>query len=435
MKNLIKLGKLSVLFISLSLTYYSCNKDEVYKAAKVQTGDITEITFNSARVAGSISDLGSGSDDHGHCWSKNPEPTTSDFKTSFGAPTTGAFASEMTSLEMGIEYFVRIYVIQGKEIVYGTVKSFTTISGIPKLTTSEVLIKTYKSVVSGGEVSIDIDEEVTARGVCWNIDGDPTLEDDFTSDSLGIGSFVSMLDNLEKNTKYYLRAYATSSYGTGYGNEVEFEIEIAPGEDMTDSRNGKVYKTAQIGSQLWMAENLNYGTVIHDSVDATDNAIDEMYYYNNSDSLGNIYGGLYLWDEMMQYTTTVSTQGVCPDGWHLSSDEEWMKMESFLGMADSTVIKTSWRGTDDEGDKLKEVGTEHWRSNPDGNNESGFTALPGGRYKEGVFEELGDLASYCISSSQSSAGAWYRGLIGTSGKIGRNHPYRDQGRSVRCIKD
>ena len=435
MNNLIKFGKLSILFISLSLTYYSCNKDEVYKAAKVQTGDITEITFNSARVAGSISDLGSGADDHGHCWSTNQEPTTSDLKTSLGAPTTGTFGSEMTNLEMGVEYYVRTYVIQGKEIVYGSVKSFKTINGIPELTTSEVLIKTFKSVVSGGEVSIDIDEEVTARGVCWNTSGNPTLDDDFTSDSLGIGSFVSMLDGLEKNTKYYLRAYATSSYGTGYGNEVEFEIVIAPGAGLTDSRNGKVYKTAQIGTQLWMAENLNYGTVIHDSVDATDNGIVEMYYYDNSDSLGNIYGGLYLWDEMMQYTTTVSTQGVCPDGWHLSSDEEWMKMESFLGMADSTVIKTSWRGTDDEGDKLKEVGTEHWKINPDGNNESGFTALPGGRLKDGIFEELGGLARFWTSSSENSAGGWYRGLIGSGGKIGRNHPYRDQGRSVRCIKD
>jgi uncharacterized protein (TIGR02145 family) len=105
----------------------------------------------------------------------------------------------------------------------------------------------------------------------------------------------------------------------------------------------------------------------------------------------------------------------------------------FLGMADSAVIKTSWRGTD-EGEKLKEVGTIHWNANPNATNESGFTALPGGRHKEGVFEELGNLARFWTSSSINSAGGWYRGLDG-GGKIGRNHPFRDQGRSVRCIKD
>ncbi len=441
MKNLIKLGKLSVLFISLSLTYYSCKKDEVYKAANVQTGDITEITFNSARVAGSISDLGSGIDEHGHCWSINPEPTTSDFKTSLGAPAIGSFSSEMVNLESGIEYYVRAYVIQGEETVYGSIKNFKALSGIPELTTSEVSIKTFKSVVSGGEVSMDIDEAVTARGVCWNTSGNPTIDDDFSSDSQGTGSFISLLDDLEENTKYYLRAYGTSSYGTGYGNEVEFEIVIAPGEDLTDSRNGKIYKTAQIGTQLWMAENLNYGIVIHDSVDATDNAIVEMYYYDNSDSLGNIYGGLYLWDEMMQYTTTVSTQGVCPDGWHLSSDEEWMKMESFLGMADTTVIKTSWRGTDDEGTKLKEEGTEHWNF-PGGSNESGFTALPGGRLNDindpaydGIrFQNLGLTARFWTSSGEATGShAWYRGLAGSI--VGRNSISKHSGRSVRCIKD
>lgn len=440
MKNITKTGRLIILFLSISLAYYSCKKDEVYKPAEIETGAITDITFNSAKVSGSISDLGSGADEHGHCWSTNPEPTTSDFKTSLGAPATGSFTSEMTNLDMGVEYYVRTYVIQGEKIVYGPVKSFKTLNGVPELITSQVEVKTIMSVIAGGEVSIDGNVDVTARGVCWNTTGNPKVNDNSTSDSLGVGNFVSMLDSLEKNTKYYLRAYAVSSYGTGYGNEVEFEIVVAPGTNLTDSRDGKIYKTAQIGTQLWMAENLNHGMVIHDSVEATDNDTIEMYYYNNSDSLGNLYGGLYLWDEMMQYTTTASTQGVCPDGWHLPSDEEWMTLEKFLGMADSTVVKTSWRGTDNEGTKLKDESSDFW-SIP-GSNESGFSGIPGGRLNDSTnpaydgkrFQDLGVASRFWTSSGEEVGNhAWYRGLAGKN--VGRNDIVKHTGRSVRCVKD
>ena len=411
---------------AMALVYYSCEKID---PAKIETGQIQEITVSAAKAVGNIIDLGGGVIEYGHCWSTSAEPGLNDMKTSFGSPTIGSFTSEITGLDAGLTYYVRAYAVQEDKVVYGTIQSFNTSEGIPQLTTSAISGLKIGSAISGGDVTGDSGAEISVRGVCWNTSGNPTIDDNHTSDGLGLGNFVSDLTELQKNVTIYVRAYATSSYGTGYGNEVEFIITVVAGSDLTDSRDGKVYKTAQIGNQLWMAENLNVGVMVSDAVGQTDNGIIEKFSYNNDDSYSDIYGGLYFWDEMMQYTTSVSTQGVCPDGWHLPSDEEWMKLESFLGMADTTLIKTSWRGNDAEGYKLKDTGNEYdWSP---GSNESGFTALPGGRYK-GKFEELDTIARFWTSSG-SGTNAWYRGLAGDL--IGRNNIAKNTGRSVRCVKD
>ena len=375
-----KFGLISTV-VGMTLFIYSCQKID---PAKIDTGQIQEVTASSAKAIGNLIDLGGGVIEYGHCWSTTSQPSTSDYKTSIGTASVGSFTSEISGLDAGVTYYIRAYAVQEDKVVYGSIESFNTSEGIPQLTTSAISKFTISTVSSGGEVTADGGSEISARGVCWNTSGSPTLSDDHTSDGTGIGSYDSKLTDLTKNVTIYIRAYATTSYGTGYGNEVEFTITVTPGSDLTDSRDGKVYKTAQIGSQLWMAENLNVGIKVSDAVGQSDNGVIEKYSYDNDESNSDVYGGLYLWDEMMQYTE-ISNQGVCPDGWHVSSDEEWQKLEMFLGMADTTVVKTSWRG-DDEGGMLKEVGTAHWVSNV-ANNESGFTALPGGRYLGGAFEE------------------------------------------------
>jgi len=80
---------------------------------------------------------------------------------------------------------------------------------------------------------------------------------------------------------------------------------------------GETYQTILIGSQCWFQENLNVGTRINGSSNQTDNGEIEKYCYNNLDANCVTYGGLYQWDEAMQYVTTAGTQGICPDGWHI----------------------------------------------------------------------------------------------------------------------
>ncbi len=140
------------------------------------------------------------------------------------------------------------------------------------------------------------------------------------------------------------------------------------GDILTDERDGKEYATVLIGEQCWMAENLNIGTMLTQSGSnhQTDNSTIEKYCYNNNEAECDDYGGLYQWHEMMQYQTEESSQGICPDGWHLPSDVEWMQMEMELGMSEEDANETgSERGTD-EGIQLQVDGG------------SGFDALFGG---------------------------------------------------------
>jgi len=207
------------------------------------------------------------------------------------------------------------------------------------------------------------------------------------------------------------------------------------GDPFTDPRDEQTYTTVQIGNQCWMAENLNVGTMINGSVGMTNNEIIEKYCHSNNNANCNEYGGLYQWDEMMQYVTTAGTQGICPTGWHLPTDAEWKTMEMHLGMSQDQADATGWRGTD-EGGKLKETGTTHWASpNTGATNTSGFTGLPGGyRYTNGSFTDL-TFYAYFWSSSENGSDAWYRGLSFGSAQVGRYDYDKAYGFSVRCVRD
>ncbi len=136
---------------------------------------------------------------------------------------------------------------------------------------------------------------------------------------------------------------------------------------------GQVYKIVKIGTQTWMAENLNAGKKLsYLQTDMRNNGILEKNCFINQDSYCTIYGAIYEWGEAMQYETsddgiTGTTKGICPDGWHLPTQKEWLALGNNLG------------GMTLAGGKMKESGFSHWLSpNTDATNESGFTALPGG---------------------------------------------------------
>src|SRR4030042_2686474 len=100
-------------------------------------------------------------------------------------------------------------------------------------------------------------------------------------------------------------------------------------QQFIDERDGKLYRTIQIGRQCWMAENLNVGEEV-DNFNQYNNKITEKTCYDNDSINCRIYGGLYTWDEAMAYDPTAST-GVCPSGWHIPAIKEWEELSSFLG--------------------------------------------------------------------------------------------------------
>ena len=204
------------------------------------------------------------------------------------------------------------------------------------------------------------------------------------------------------------------------------------------SYGGQSYQTVIIGEQVWMAENLNIGAMIDSLGNQLNNGTIEKYCYHNSTANCDIYGGLYQWDETMQYVITEGTQGICPPGWHIPTDTEWQTLEMHLGMTQAEAGNTTgWRGTHNEGGKLKETGTTHWNSpNTGATNSSGFTALPGGyRYFGGSFNYLGANGFWWSSSEYSGTSAWYRYLGYNYDLVSRRYYDKSLGYSVRCLKD
>ena len=149
----------------------------------------------------------------------------------------------------------------------------------------------------------------------------------------------------------------------------------------------------------------------------------QKYCYNDLETNCDIYGGMYQWLEMMQYTTTQGAQGLCPPGWYLPTDADWTALTTFLG------------GESVAGGKMKETGTAHWASpNTGATNSSSFTALPGGtRFdNSSPFFGLGYGGNFW-SSTENSPTAWYRALSNSNANASRSSCDKTFGFSVRCL--
>jgi len=199
---------------------------------------------------------------------------------------------------------------------------------------------------------------------------------------------------------------------------------------IVDVRDGQIYKIVKIGGQWWMSENLNIGIRIDAAQDAADNDLMEKYCYNNDTNNCSTYGGLYQWSEMMEYNNSDNgnpglTQGICPAGWHLPTNDEWTELVNFLG------------GEYVAGGKLKETGTVNWKSpNTGATNKSGFTARPGGfRKYDGSFSEVGIYGHWWSATKNSETNAWIRYMEYDNDDVGKNYYNLKDGFSVRCLKD
>ena len=157
----------------------------------------------------------------GICWNTTGNPTIADQKTTDGSGK-GTFNSSITALNPGTTYYICAYATNSVGTAYGNVITFKTTATKPTLTTVAVTEITANSATSGGDISNDGGATVSARGVCWSTNPNPTTANNKTTDGAGSGTFSSALTNLTSGTIYYVRAYATNNMGTSYGNEVSF---------------------------------------------------------------------------------------------------------------------------------------------------------------------------------------------------------------------
>jgi uncharacterized protein (TIGR02145 family) len=319
---------------------------------------------------------------------------------------------------------------------------------LSSITTHEVSDITYISALSGGTIPDEGGAEatVTARGVCWSVNPNPTISDNHTSNGTGSGDFYSHLEGLSLNTKYYVRAYAINTLGNVfYGNEFSFTtnkiepIVFNPGliYNTVSDIDGNAYKTIQIGTQTWMAENLKT-TKYNDNIpipNVTDNSTwanlstDGFCWYFNDETFKPVYGALYNW-------YTINNDKLCPTGWHIPSDTEWHTLVLTFDATAQSILGTE---SNTAGGKLKETGILHWKSpNTGATNESGFTAIPGGlRNSDGEFylPSIEGYAYYWSTTELNSNSAYIRDLFYTGSNISRGSWSKVVGSSIRCIKD
>ncbi|RZL07113.1 MAG: DUF1566 domain-containing protein [Pedobacter sp.] len=187
----------------------------------MNTTTLSAITQTTASGGGSISaDGGASITSRGVCWSNTTTtPTILNSKTIDGAGI-GTFTSQLAGLTVGTTYYVRAYATNSIGTAYGTARSFTTsATTVPTgITTNTLTSITQTAAVSGGNISTDGGASITSRGVCWSsTNSNPTIANSRTLDGTGIGSFTSSLTGLVAGTNYYVRAYATNSAGTAYG--------------------------------------------------------------------------------------------------------------------------------------------------------------------------------------------------------------------------
>jgi uncharacterized protein (TIGR02145 family) len=200
---------------------------------------------------------------------------------------------------------------------------------------------------------------------------------------------------VKKNTKDSIKK--NTEVEEQLNTEVEEQINY-----LTDARDGQTYKTIGIGNQVWMAENLN---------DATSSG---SWCYNNNSKYCEQYGRLYNWE---------TAKSVCPAGWHLPSDKDWMILEKETGMNIGDINKDRDQKTD-IGIKLQIGGS------------SGFNANFGGtRTSDGIFHSAVNVGSYWSSTSVIDDRVWVRFFFFKEGHVGRSQDFKDGARSVRCIQD
>lgn len=189
----------------------------------VTTSEPMDITTNSATCGGNVISVDGNyvSVLKGICWSTHSNPTFNDSYVEVGSGL-GSFTASMTGLALGTIYYVRAFAVTSDGTFYGNQMTFATRDGIPTLTTIEVTDITGATATCGGDITDDGGLEVIARGVCWNIAPNPTIADSHCNDGEGIGIFSSSITGLNVSTNYYVRAYATTSAGTAYGDQKIF---------------------------------------------------------------------------------------------------------------------------------------------------------------------------------------------------------------------
>ncbi len=312
--------------------------------------------------------------------------------------------------------------------LYSCSPSGPDVIAIPVVYTTAIIGITSNTAQAGGIVTSDAGNVVLAKGICWSRRPVPFTRDSKTNDGSGTGNYGSTMTDLLPNTTYYIRAYATNSEGTAYGNELSFVTESKSETTVTDI-DGNVYNIVTIGSQTWMKENLKT-TRYNNGDDITTGLNEDLWrnttsgaysVYNNDPANDDRYGKLYNW------YAAIDPRKIAPQGWHVPTLEEWKALIQAVG--DYPLA----------GGALKESGFSHWHvPNAGATNSSDFIALPAGsRLDNGTYASLGDYGYWWTSTEYlpGSSDAEAILLLNRSPEALQVTGKMQNGSSIRCVKD
>ncbi len=230
-------------------TAYGNEVSYIINGPVITTKAASEVSYTSAKVGCLlVSDGGYSNVKQGICWGEFPNIDTLVNKI---YADTKDFNYTISGLENGKAYYYKAFAITNSGIVFGSELNFNTLgSNTPSLTTKSVINIGVYTAASGGEITNDGGLSITSKGVCWSKSSNPTINDNKSSDGSGSGSYSSQLTGLEKGTTYYVRAYATNSKGTSYGNEVIFNtyLESVPTLSTIGITNIKVSSASSGGT-------------------------------------------------------------------------------------------------------------------------------------------------------------------------------------------
>jgi len=416
--------QLSSIFILLAIMLTDCKKQRPGYLASLTTTPVTNITSNSAETGGTITDAGNLPLSHqGVCFAIHPAPTIQDSiaYAGFGNPS---FTVKLNNLDANTTYYIRAYEDNEAGTGYGNELSFTTLKGPPTVITTEISNNQSLQAETGGNVTNDGGAPITATVVCWSLNPHPTLADSSVVNSVsGTGLFVDTIRSLIPLATYYVRAYATNSYGTAYGNEV---ILIVSTIGTVTDNDGNIYPTVTLGTQTWMTVNLkvthyqNGDSIINGltGFNWADSAVG-AYTFPNGDTVNNSgYGKLY------NVYAINDPRNIAPSGWHVATDSDWQVLEFYEGMAAPDTGAAGTRGT--IGGKLLRGGS------------SGLDLINPGILdpSAGTFLYFTSEGYYWTSTKSSSGPNWFRAfntIGGDPGPIDRD--YNNWVQSVRCVKN
>jgi len=314
------------------------------------TTEITSITNSTASSGGTISSTGGAAiTARGVCWSTTPNPTVA-LATKTTDAASNPFTSSITGLSSGTLYYVRAYATNSQGTGYGQPLTFTTSSPtVPSLTTTAVTSVKAFTASSGGDISSDGGAAITARGVCWSTSPNPTVDLTSKTTDAATDPYNSSITGLGPLSTFYLRAYATNSIGTGYGNEVTFTTpDLAAGDSYQGGIIAYILQFSDVGYQAGAT-----GGIIAATADQSAGAEWGCYLTNISGAeRTNVGGGSANTDDIEAVCTT---DGIAADlcanlnsggytDWYLPSKDELNKLttiKSSIGMTSGTYWSSS----------------------------------------------------------------------------------------------